>query len=438
MSAAPLSRAALVERILSRLSGHGARATVIQGPRGSGKREILTTVARRLDGAGIHPLEIDFARCAVHPGEMACAIAAACIETALGPPQAGGGPTAPPEERLRSLASSPAIDRLGAAVATAREILIGLDAEGSPGAPLVAAALRMPGELAAAAGGQVVVIAHSLDHASRLAHYPGLRAIDTMLSRSLRSGLVRLAASVSPEGRPSPLLEALRKALGEQLDLADVPRLDRSEIGLLAGGPGSAEHGLLADVTAGRLLTAKILAGSLAEGSRLADAIMVEMAPGDGRLFHEIRFDYHLLIERTRGHAACRAVLAVLAREEGLDLSGVATRLRRSPGSTLDYLKWLSEVGLVVREGRRYRYRDPLMRLYVLLFELPEGPGDRGDRSEVIHRFLGDFEKPPIPLRPLGRPRGSRSGPRRRGPERVATVGVPSPRSRGDDLMEID
>ena len=126
-----------------------------------------------------------------------------------------------------------------------------------------------------------------------------------------------------------------------------------------------------------------------------------------------------------------------------IDLTGIATRLRRSAGSTLDYLRWLIEVDLIRREGRRYRFADPILRLHVLLHEVPERPPDSEGRRSAVDRFLATLHDEPIPLRPLGRPRGAR-GVRAGAPAGAAGGGATAARkrppapARDDSLIEID
>lgn len=437
----PTSRSSLLDEILARLGGRGPRVTLLSGARGWGKAELLDNVTRRLAGAGIHPVEIDVSRSAIHPGEFACELASRCLETALGASASGAAavPGLPsPEGRLRALANGGRVGTLGpGAAGCVEEIFRCLDSPRSPGREMVKAALELPGRLAGAAGGPVVLVARGLDQISRLAPFPGLRGVAPMVAAALRPASLRLAASISPEGRPVELLAALRENLGREMDEVVVPPLDLRQARSLWGGGGGLKEGMeaLLQVTGGRLLSTRILAEALSRGRDLAEVLFAEMEPGSGRLYLELRFDYHLLIERTRGHAACRAALNVLAREEGLDLSGVAGRLRRSPGSTLDYLRWLQEVGLVRREGRRYAFTDPLLRLHVLLDQVPEHPVDAPGRASVIRGFLSGLESPRVALRPLGRPRGSRKPVRTRpAPE------PPSPPVGGppDELMEID
>jgi len=253
-----------------------------------------------------------------------------------------------------------------------------------------------------------------------------------------------LMASVSPHGRPRPLLEALGSHLGEKLTVIEIPSIDPGALADLAGADSGPDWSTerLAALTGGRLLTCGIIARRLARGSSLRGALLADMADPGGPLALELRFDYHLLIERTRGHAASRAILNILAREDGLDLTGISRRLRRSAGSTLDYLKWLLEVELLQRRGRRYHFADPLLRLHVLLHEVPERPGESAGRAACIDRFLSSMDSAPVELNPLGRPR---SRPAKIRPAEPEPGSLPSPEapasepSRRDDfLMEID
>jgi hypothetical protein len=223
----------------------------------------------------------------------------------------------------------------------------------------------------------------------------------------------------------------------DEATVIHVPPLSLEEVREMLG-PAARSAGAartLLRLTAGRPLTVAILARDLKEGALMEEALSRLLAREEGALFHELRFDYHLLIERTRGHAASRAILNVLAREEGLDLSGISGRLRRSGGSTLDYIRWLQEVDLLRREGRRYFFSDPLLRLYVLLHEIPEPPASPEERNALIRRALAGLEAEPVPLRPLGRPPGRRARPPRPVPGDAAADRKIPPE---DSLMEID
>ena len=101
----------------------------------------------------------------------------------------------------------------------------------------------------------------------------------------------------------------------------------------------------------------------------------------DGRLAAACASCYELRLHRARGYGALKAILEILAREEPLTLTEVAQRLRRTPGSTKDYLSWLEDVDLIVSQRKRYSFGDPLLRVWVRLYCRPTRPSD----EEVAH-----------------------------------------------------
>ena len=103
------------------------------------------------------------------------------------------------------------------------------------------------------------------------------------------------------------------------------------------------------------------------------------MAP-DGELAVRCRFSYELRLHRARGYGALKAILDVLAADEPLTLTGIAQRLDRTPGSTKDYLTWLQDVDLVACDRKRYRFADPLLRLWVRINRGRASPTRMGDR----------------------------------------------------------
>ena len=65
----------------------------------------------------------------------------------------------------------------------------------------------------------------------------------------------------------------------------------------------------------------------------------------------------------------------------------IALRLRRTPGSTKDYLSWLEDVDLIVSRQKRYSYADPIMRLWVRLHCRPTPPADE-DIAREVHAYV--------------------------------------------------
>ena len=99
----------------------------------------------------------------------------------------------------------------------------------------------------------------------------------------------------------------------------------------------------------------------MGRGADPISALAALLSPG-GALDHACRFCYELRLHRARGYGALKAILEILAAEEPLTLTEISLRLRRTPGSTKDYLSWLEDVDLVTSRQKRYSFADPLLR----------------------------------------------------------------------------
>jgi hypothetical protein len=106
---------------------------------------------------------------------------------------------------------------------------------------------------------------------------------------------------------------------------------------------------------------------------RPVEALTSTMSPG-GPLAARCRESYEFRLHRARGYGALKAILGILADEEGITLTEIARRLGRTPGSTKDYLSWLEDVDLVTMQRKRYVFEDPLLRLHVRLYGGPTPP----------------------------------------------------------------
>lgn len=115
-------------------------------------------------------------------------------------------------------------------------------------------------------------------------------------------------------------------------------------------------------------------------------ALVSLLAPG-GALAAACRFSYELRLHRARGYGALKAILDVLSQEEPLTLTEIALRLRRTPGSTKDYLSWLEDVDLIVSRRKRYSFADPMLRLWVRLHCRPCLPTEEEIAREV-HAYV--------------------------------------------------
>jgi hypothetical protein len=114
-------------------------------------------------------------------------------------------------------------------------------------------------------------------------------------------------------------------------------------------------------------------------------ALSALLAPG-GRLARQCGYCYELRLHRARGYGALKAILEILAENEGLTLTEISHHLQRTPGSTKDYLSWLEDVDLVTARQKRYSYVDPVLRVWVRLHCRASSPTE-DDLAREVHRY---------------------------------------------------
>ena len=136
-------------------------------------------------------------------------------------------------------------------------------------------------------------------------------------------------------------------------------------------------------------------------GSGDAISALAALLATDGRLARQCGFCYELRLHRARGYGALKAILEILAEEEGLTLTEISHQLQRTPGSTKDYLSWLEDVDLVTSRQKRYSFTDPLLRVLVRLHCRTSAPTEDDLAREVhqyaLHRLPQSNEPPPTP-----------------------------------------
>ncbi len=213
--------------------------------------------------------------------------------------------------------------------------------------------------------------------------------------------------------------EDLSTTARAHFDVVDIPPLRTDQLGThaLNGGEG------LVAATGGLPVHIAPLIARLEEGDDLPTALAAEMTD-HGQLEVECRATLGQLLHRARGYGACKAVLHVLAEEEGLRLTDIARRLDRTPGSSRDYLRWLEEVDLITVRDKRFFFVDPVLRLWLRLYGRGEFPSRDIIEAEVERHLSQKL--------PGERPR--ETAPTTPHEERK----LPPPIAPEEDLMEID
>ena len=238
--------------------------------------------------------------------------------------------------------------------------------------------------------------------------FPGLRRILHDLVDGLSAAANRFVLTSRYTARTLRLLRD-QSARFEVIHMPPLTSEDTLDMIGLAGGslsaPGGAHEAEYAARTVqaladGRPAYVRAIADELGamreQGGGDAVSALAALLGTDGRLSKQCGFCYELRLHRARGYGALKAILEILAEEEGLTLTEISQRLQRTPGSTKDYLSWLEDVDLVTARQKRYSFTDPLLRVWVRLHCHPIAPTD-DDLAREIRRYA-------LPRLPQGEP----------------------------------
>ncbi len=94
-------------------------------------------------------------------------------------------------------------------------------------------------------------------------------------------------------------------------------------------------------------------------------AFILETLSRAGQIYNYCRYLYDVSLGRARGYGILKAILQVLAEEDGLTLTEIARRIHKGAPATRSYLRALQEVDLVIEQDGEYFYRDPVLRYWV-------------------------------------------------------------------------
>jgi hypothetical protein len=221
--------------------------------------------------------------------------------------------------------------------------------------------------------------------------FPGLRHVLRELLQALSESGNRFVLTSRYVARAHRLL---RDATA-RFEVIHLPALSRTEVaGMLPpmGTPSGDDREFLSRtiqaLADGRAAYVRAIGEATAAMSeRGGDPIsaLTALLTSDGALTAWCGYRYELRLHRARGYGALKAILEILAADEPLTLTEIAQRLRRTPGSTKDYLSWLEDVDLVVSRQKRYSFTDPLLRLWVRLHCRPVPPNVDEVAREVQH-----------------------------------------------------
>ncbi len=264
-------------------------------------------------------------------------------------------------------------------------------------------------EAVAPDGGPVTFLLDEFLDVRTFESFPGLRHVQHEL-------IARLAVSPNHFALASRFTARAHRLLRDapaRFEVVHMPPLETAEViaqaerftGMRADWARSVAPAVTA-LTGGRAAYVNILLGVLAEMRDAPDpiaAVVSSCAPG-GPLSACLRHCYEFRLHRARGYGALKAILGVLAEVEPLNLTEIARRLQRTPGSARDYLSWLEDVDLVTVQRKRYSFEDPLLRMFVRVNGKPSPPSDE-DLVREVHAFAQSRlpALPPPPVRAFAR-----------------------------------
>ena len=127
-----------------------------------------------------------------------------------------------------------------------------------------------------------------------------------------------------------------------------------------------------------------------ASGVRKAFALETLLRNGSINLM--CRYFFESSMSRLRGDALMKTILRILAKEDGHRLSEIARFIKRDNGVTRNMLERLIGIDLIVKENKRYYFRDPVFRYWIMnVYEGIEFDAIPGKR--VIGDLVRDIEE---------------------------------------------
>ncbi len=244
----------------------------------------------------------------------------------------------------------------------------------------VSTALDFPEKLAAELGCYLLLLLDEFTELAVLGNYPAVRRpvqlFRATLQRQGRLGYVVAASAISAMQR---LVQDGKSPLFLQFESVEVARftLDATLAlveRVLGATPAAGASQRLHELTGGHPFYIFAVTSRMRDLTPAASAVtandaersfLLEALTRDGRIYNYCRYLYDISLSRARGYGILKAILQTLAEEEGLTLSEVARRIRKSAPGTRGYLRALQEVDLLIEEGGEYFYRDPVLRYWV-------------------------------------------------------------------------
>jgi len=266
-------------------------------------------------------------------------------------------------------------------------------------------AFDFPERLAEALGRPLMVFLDEFPELLTLGSFPGvgdpLKHFRAALQRQTRVAYVITGSAVSAtehivQDHQSPLFLQFRALELHPFTPEDTQALTEKLVGRLSPAAQAAIHtytfGHPFYVTALAERVRELAAGATEAVSPelVSQAFVLEALENRGQIYGYCRYLYDISLQKARGYGVLKALLQILAIEDGLALSEVASRVRRQASAARDYLRRLMEVDLLVERQGRYFYADPVFRYWVA--QTTKGVAIEGfPRQEELKALVADL-----------------------------------------------
>ena len=266
-------------------------------------------------------------------------------------------------------------------------------------------AFDFPERLAEALGRPLMYFLDEFPELLTLGSFPGvgdpLKHFRAALQRQTRVAYVITGSAVSAtehivQDHQSPLFLQFRALELHPFTPEDTQALTEKLVGRLSPAAQAAIHtytfGHPFYVTALAERVRELAAGATEAVSPelVSQAFVLEALENRGQIYGYCRYLYDISLQKARGYGVLKALLQILAIEDGLTLSEVASRVRRQASAARDYLRRLMEVDLLVERQGRYFYADPVFRYWVA--QTTKGVAIEGfPRQEELKALVADL-----------------------------------------------
>lgn len=356
-----------------------AEHVALFGLRRVGKTLLLKEYIRRTldDDPNIVPVYMDFATLASSPENFALGFVGQICYWLLRRGEGGTEAFLNPASIPGALLQSGATDLYP----PVEELLRELEKAHPDRQSILRQAFHFPQEVVGIRKRSLVLIFDEFQEIRTLIRYPNSQNVLALLRAEMQnqSGVLYILAG-SAVSVLSDLLSNPDSPLFAQFTRLPVDAFDRESTGILVrkltdNQVTSDLQPLIHNLTGGhpfyitalcrRLMNLVEVSDRPMESDTVKTAFLTETLAPHGRIYDFCRYVYDLSLQKAAGYGALKAVLQILAVEEGLTATQIARRLRVASATASDYLRWLKEVDLVHEKDHRYYYQDAVLRFWV-------------------------------------------------------------------------